>query len=388
MGRALRPKRAGGASGRYGPGPRVSRVFSAFAAEKLNRARAALDVPLPAVIGAGLAGVGVPVAATAIPVARRLRRSVRQALENHGGASSAPKRRGRRRRPVAPRILLALSNVFRQPVRLGLTLLSLGLGGAMLMTAANVHRSLVAAVDRTLDARGDDIGSPTAIHYRGRRTAATVVGNIQEVAPPTAYVTPVGMARLTGFEDRAGAARLVLEPGANPMFVAPSMEEILAGNGRSPGYLMTRPELRKALVDHSVILGVVRVAIAALATAVGVGGLGTTLSLNVMERHREIGVLRAVGATPRQIQRLLMLEGLAIAGLSTALARVVSLPLTARVGWVVGRYGLHGTLPFAVSPGAVVFWFVVASTGALVACWIPSHRAAALPARALIAYDL
>ena len=50
----------------------------------------------------------------------------------------------------------------------------------------------------------------------------------------------------------------------------------------------------------------------------GVGGLGlmTTMSLNVLERRREMGVLRAIGATPAMVWRLVVAEGAFVALLS------------------------------------------------------------------------
>ena len=55
------------------------------------------------------------------------------------------------------------------------------------------------------------------------------------------------------------------------------------------------------LIVMSVILG-------------GVGGLGlmTTMSLNVLERRREMGVLRAIGASPRAVWLIVVAEGVVI----------------------------------------------------------------------------
>ena len=55
---------------------------------------------------------------------------------------------------------------------------------------------------------------------------------------------------------------------------------------------------------------------AVLLGAVGSLGLSTTMGINMMERIREIGVLRAIGASNGAIWRIVLLEGLAIATIS------------------------------------------------------------------------
>ncbi len=59
-----------------------------------------------------------------------------------------------------------------------------------------------------------------------------------------------------------------------------------------------------------------------------VGGLGLagTMSMNVLERTREIGVMRAVGASDGAVLRVILVEGLLMAGLSWFLAIFLAVP--------------------------------------------------------------
>ena len=50
------------------------------------------------------------------------------------------------------------------------------------------------------------------------------------------------------------------------------------------------------------------IAMSAILASVGGLGLMTTMSLNVLERRRELGVLRAIGATPRAVFWMLAVE--------------------------------------------------------------------------------
>ena len=378
----------------------------------------------------------------------------------------------------------ALRNSFRRPVRLGMTLFSLGLGGAMLLGAANVHRSLLVAVDRALNARGDDVevrllrpaptgalseamtnlrharrvelwGSvlagvtgamitptgagpatrypllaPPAAQMHGgadlvsgswlgqdspvaqlvvnrqlkalepdlrpgtrvtlvvgqRQTQVVVAGIVEEVAPPTGYVSPAAMQVVTAFPGHVGSARLTAMPGMEDQ-LATELEALLAERGLAPVYLMTRSELRQAMVDHFGILLAVLTAIALAAVLVGLIGLTTTMGLNLMERRREMGVLRALGGTPSRTRWIILLEGLFIALPSVAIAFLFSLPLTAAIGAAVGKHGLNVSLPFVLSPVTLLAWTILAVGATVLIGLLLARRVTAPPVRTLVAYD-
>ena len=73
---------------------------------------------------------------------------------------------------------------------------------------------------------------------------------------------------------------------------------------------------RRAFLDHLVIIESALLFAAALVVLVGGLGLTSTLTLNVIERTREIGILGAIGATPRTIWRNIVFEGVVMGVLS------------------------------------------------------------------------
>ena len=72
-------------------------------------------------------------------------------------------------------------------------------------------------------------------------------------------------------------------------------------------------------------------AMAALFSVVGGLGLLGTMSLNVLERTGEFGVVRAVGATGPAVLSIVLVEGLSVAALSWLAGSVLAVPL----GWVI-----------------------------------------------------
>ena len=120
-----------------------------------------------------------------------------------------------------------------------------------------------------------------------------------------------------------------------------------------------------------------------------VGGLGlmTSMSLNVLERRREMGVLRAIGAAPRTVWLIVVAEAVATAGLSWALAALVAWPFSRAVADLLAR-GLMRTRPeFVFEPSGLVAWLAVSLLLAAIASLLPAWHASRGPVREAIAYE-
>jgi putative ABC transport system permease protein len=106
-------------------------------------------------------------------------------------------------------------------------------------------------------------------------------------------------------------------------------------------------------------------ALALLAVLIAALGIVNTLTMNVIERVREIGILRAAGMTRRQVWRSVVVEagvlGLAGALLGIALGLIVGGLMVVLAG---GRIDLAGGIPWAVIGLALVLGIVVAMLAA------------------------
>ncbi len=111
-----------------------------------------------------------------------------------------------------------------------------------------------------------------------------------------------------------------------------AMSELLDAHFRAQGYKVR--ETRTGLstlrtASESLDILVTFLLIMALLTAsVGSMGLAGAMGMNVLERTREIGIMRSIGATDREILRLVVVEGVVIGGLSWILAVLLSFPIT------------------------------------------------------------
>jgi putative ABC transport system permease protein len=123
-----------------------------------------------------------------------------------------------------------------------------------------------------------------------------------------------------------------------------------------------------------------------LVAIVGSIGLSGTLSINVMERRREIGVMRAVGASSGDVAAIFMGEGLLLGLMSW----LVAIPISAfGARYFVKALGDALTLPFdyRYSYDGLWWWFVIIVVLSIVASWLPARRATQISVRESLAYE-
>jgi len=124
-----------------------------------------------------------------------------------------------------------------------------------------------------------------------------------------------------------------------------------------------------------------------LAAIVGSIGLMGTLSINVVERTREIGVMRATGATTFTLIQLFVGEGIAVGVLSWILAVLPSYLASQVLGDTVGNLLLRAPLDFAYSMEGAVGWLLIVIGLSALAGLLPALRAARMVVRETLAYE-
>jgi putative ABC transport system permease protein len=113
----------------------------------------------------------------------------------------------------------------------------------------------------------------------------------------------------------------------------------------------------------------------------------TTMSLNVLERRREMGVLRAIGATPRVVWLMVIIEGLLIGILSWTIAAVLAWPVSKALGDALVRAMLRGGLDFVFEPWGLLIWLIVSISVSAAGSFIPAWKASRTTVREALAYE-
>jgi putative ABC transport system permease protein len=145
--------------------------------------------------------------------------------------------------------------------------------------------------------------------------------------------------------------------------------------------------LHNAVAAHMKVLVNSLLAMAILMAAVGTLGLTSTISMNVLERTREIGIMRAIGATPRKIRILIVSEGLTIGILSIVLAFIASIGLSYFMGQFIGHISFRTPLTLTISLLGLFIWIIIVALGSYVATILPAKRANAVTTREALSYE-
>jgi ABC-type lipoprotein release transport system permease subunit len=186
--------------------------------------------------------------------------------------------------------------------------------------------------------------------------------------------------------------------GTDPQTMQQRLRHVLAPDGKTtrqtsgigtrtrpigPYFAITGAEIkRNSSRDLEAYLRVF-LAVVLIAAVVGVLGMANTLAASVLLRFREIGILQAVGAAPRAIRRMIVVES----AILTFAAFVLSLGLGGILSWMFNKGAAEQVgfpVPFEFSWRTIPVLAVVAAVIAVVAAWAPARRAERLtPVEAL-----
>ena len=160
---------------------------------------------------------------------------------------------------------------------------------------------------------------------------------------------------------------------------------------REAGYKVRNVEgSRKTLDDISEQIGILIsffLGMAILTAVVGSIGLAGTMSMNVLERTREIGVMRAIGAVDSAIVQSVIVEGMFIGVISWAIGSILSFPISYGLLFLVSTSISNSPMPLIFSVQGFWLWLIVVLVLAALASILPARNAARLTIREVLAYE-
>ncbi len=128
--------------------------------------------------------------------------------------------------------------------------------------------------------------------------------------------------------------------------------------------------------------------IMALLTAfVGSIGLTGTMSINVLERTREIGVMRTIGAVDKLIMQSVIIEALVIGSITWVLAIGISFPISKVLLDIIGETMAGSVMQLTFNPNGLLLWLAVVIVLSLVSSIMPARKAAKLTINEVLAYE-
>lgn len=236
-------------------------------------------------------------------------------------------------------------------------------------------------------------GNPIVVKINGVERNLTVVGVASiHMMGSRIYMNYDQLTRLTGRHNQVDVVRVLATPGA---FSAPAKQSVLGEELEkrfedaklSESTSRTRYEIFAALSNAFNIMLIILLAVAVILAIIGGLGLTGAMGLNVLERTREIGVLRAVGASHHSVRSVVVVEGTVVALISWFFSALLSYP----AGWLfagaVVQVAFSTTPNFQYSLVGLFAWLAVVLLIGVFSSLAPARNAARLTVREVLNYE-
>jgi putative ABC transport system permease protein len=214
----------------------------------------------------------------------------------------------------------------------------------------------------------------------------TITGNI---SPPLLYVNYEYLSQVIGLPGQVYSLRVLTD--AHDAASQKRINDQLVALFKERGIQVGSTQLGSDFIDGQKattnILVYFMMGMAVLITIVGGLGLMGTMSINVIERTREIGVMRAVGASNLDIQSIVIVEGLVVGLISWAISIFLSFPITNVLTFGVGMAVLTAPMAPVYDAMGFVAWLIFTIVLATIASALPARNASKLTVRDTLAYE-
>jgi putative ABC transport system permease protein len=236
------------------------------------------------------------------------------------------------------------------------------------------------------------VGDVVRLRIEGKDSPFQVVGVYQmagNVVSPIVYTNFEHLANLRNEAGQIDTLRVVTDSHdfSRQEEVAKAIEMRFNEEGFVVGGILTGSQTiqqQRVTIDVLVYL---LLFMAVLIAVVGGLGLMGTMSMNVLERTREIGVMRSIGAVNMAIMQLVIVEGLIIGLISWAFGALLSIPIGRGLNNIIGTSLLNVPMDYSFSLEGLIIWAVVVLVLSAIACIIPARNAVRLTVRDVLAYE-
>jgi putative ABC transport system permease protein len=239
---------------------------------------------------------------------------------------------------------------------------------------ARLEPGTVIVDSQTAERRGYEVGDVLPMRFQGGTVPVRVVGlfGTTGAIPASFLVTPDTLEK-GGLQPLDSILFITQQPSADPEQVRADVEQVTE---QLPTVTLKDPSQfaaeQKEQIDF--FLNVIY-ALLGLAVIIAVLGIVNTLALSVIERTREIGLLRAVGVSRAQLRRMVRLESVIVAVLGAVLGVVMGLVFGVALQRAIADEGVE---VLAIPGDRLVGFVLVAAVVGVLAAVLPARRAARL----------
>lgn len=168
-----------------------------------------------------------------------------------------------------------------------------------------------------------------------------------------------------------------------------NIEKAIASSSLDVLYVMSQAERVQIIYDHLNIILMVILLLSFLVLVVSAIGMASAMSISIRERTREIGVMRAIGASPRKIYRLFVTEGMIVSIFSIVLGVLFAFPLSSIAAAFFGKLilGPNSNLQYAFSVSGFFITLAVTVVFGWISGMVPARAAVRIPTHEALSYE-
>jgi len=236
------------------------------------------------------------------------------------------------------------------------------------------------------------VGDRVTLDLNNIQSTWTIVGTYKmagNVSPPILYANKEYLLRVLGEVNQVSDLRVTTAQHdfLTQQRVGRQLEAVFKRAGILVTVMTTGVEQIARNTSSTDILVYFLLVMAVLIALVGGLGLMSTMSMNVIERIREIGVMRAIGASDGAIMFMVIVEGVLIGLISWVIGAILAVPIGIGLTNVVGIAFLQSPLDFVFSWDGFLVWLVIVAILSSLASFLPARNAARLTVREVLAYE-
>ena len=164
------------------------------------------------------------------------------------------------------------------------------------------------------------------------------------------------------------------------------LRDWLDGRGKDVSFRVTSAKFIEQNSGGLEIIVYLLLVIVVLIAVVGSVGLSGALSINALERQKEIGIMRAIGASGRAVGGIFVGEGVIVGLISWLLALPISIPLGIMFSKLIAN-AIDFQFGYRYSPAGAVIWLLLVVILSIVASGLPAWRASRMSVREVLSYE-
>jgi putative ABC transport system permease protein len=239
--------------------------------------------------------------------------------------------------------------------------------------------------------KNSTVGSFINVTVGNKSFRAKIVGVTQQFERPKIYIDIQQYDSLLNPDHHVNTLSFIAKNNSSKDVVAlkKTVEKAISSSNLDVAYVMSQAERVKVIYDHLDIILSTIILLSFLVLVVSAVGMASATGINIWERTREIGVMRAIGATPKKIYTMFLNEGMVTSVISILTGLILSYPLSRVAALFFGKLmlGNDAKLDYAFSTSGFIITIVVTLLFGWLASRIPANSAIKVSTQKALSYE-